>query len=110
MKRLIILSLLTLASLPGQLTTFHTFHLMAQAGQAPVAAGSETERVYVTPKGKTYHTHRDCIGLTRSTRVLVASEHTAQVQGLRLCGICAHRHHAKVVDDNGSWAKPEGGK
>lgn len=97
MKRLITIALLALSSLQGQPTP-------------PPAAGSQTVQVYVTPKGKTYHTHRDCIGLTRSSRVLVANEHAAQVQGLRLCGICAHRHHAKVVGDNGSWATPEAKK
>lgn len=75
---------------------------------APVAAGSTHVKVYVTPKGKTYHTHRDCIGLTRSKDVLVASEYDAQVQGITLCSICAHRHHAQTGKaGNRTWATPE---
>lgn len=70
-------------------------------------AGSAHVEVYVTPKGKTYHTYRDCIGVSRSHSVLTASEADAQQHGLTLCGICAHRHHAGAGATNESWAKPE---
>lgn len=72
---------------------------------APMAAGSHRIAVYFSQHGKTYHTHRDCGTLRRSKTVLTAAEHDAQVHGLTLCSICAHRHHAGVVDGkNSSWA------
>lgn len=74
---------------------------------APVAAGDSQITVYLSAHGKTYHTHRDCGSLGRSKTVLTASEHDAQVHGLTLCGICAHRHHTAAGSTNGNWAKPE---
>ncbi len=66
------------------------------------------ETVFVTAHSKkTYHTHRDCIALTRSKQVYQADEKTAQSHGLTLCGICAHRHHSETVGGNNSaWATP----
>ena len=66
-------------------------------------------QVYVTARGqKYYHSHRDCISLTRSSTVLVADEKEAQSHGLTLCPICAHRRHSKTVGgENKNWAKPE---
>ena len=74
-----------------------------------MAVSLHAETVFVTARGqKYYHTHRDCISLSRSSRVLVADEKEAQSHGLTLCSICAHRHHAETVNrDNKNWAKPE---
>ena len=71
-------------------------------------AGDAHVQVFVTARGKTYHTYRDCIGLQRSKSVLEANEAQAQQHGLTLCGICAHRHHAVVGKSNAAWAKAEG--
>ncbi len=98
MKRLIITALLTLASLPGQLTTFHTFHLMAQA------ADSSNDTVFVTLHGKTYHTNRQCMSLAKSGKVLATNAKDAEAHGLHKCGICARRTKGKA-SDNGSFAK-----
>lgn len=68
-------------------------------------AGSAHVQVFVTPKGKTYHTYRDCIGVSRSHSVLTATEADAQQHGLVLCGICAHRHHVQATNE--TWATPE---
>lgn len=74
-----------------------------------MASFAHAADVYVTPKGqKYYHTHRDCIRLTRSHGVLVADEKEAQSHGLVECPICAHRHHSQTVGgENKNWAKPE---
>lgn len=69
-------------------------------------AGNAHVTIYVTAKGKTYHTYRDCIGLSRSKTVLTSDERSAQQHGLTLCGICAHRHHAQAPT-NSLWATPE---
>lgn len=103
MKRLILCSIL------GASLLFADTRPMLDDG-APVAAGSRAVTIYVTQKGKIYHTHRDCSGLSRST-VLQSTEYDAQVHGLTLCKICAHRHHAASIDGkNGSWAKAESPK
>lgn len=55
---------------------------------AGLAAGE-----FRTPKGKTYHTHRDCIAL-RAGKALEISADKARAAGLKLCGICARRKGA----------------
>ena len=68
-------------------------------------AGNPKVAVFVTAKGKTYHTYRDCMSLSRAKTVLSASEADAEQHGLTLCGICAHRHHSAT--NNSAWAKQE---
>ena len=99
-----IIQRLTLATLLGVAFSFaQTPHPVQD--QHTQTAGNKAVMVWLTPKGKTYHTWRDCIGLERSKQVLISDEATAEQHGLTLCGICAHRHHvqSKTLD----WAKPE---
>lgn len=62
--------------------------------------------VYVTAHGKTYHTERACMSLAKSSRVLATDDRTAAAHGLKLCGICAHRHSGGKAkkSDNGGFA------
>ncbi len=46
---------------------------------------------WITPKGKTYHTHADCIALRSTKSPSQISADDAQKRGLHLCGICARR-------------------
>lgn len=70
--------------------------------------GSIATPVFMSLKGKTYHTHRECMSLSRARVVLTTNEHDAQVHGLILCSICAHRHQAGAVNGkNAAWATPE---
>lgn len=52
--------------------------------------------VYITIKGHTYHTHRECIALrtTKEPREMTLAQ--AKAAGLELCQICAHRKIKKV--------------
>jgi hypothetical protein len=85
------------------------------AAQKPVTqmptqtAGNARVQVWVTAKGKTYHSYRDCGRLEHSAHVLVTNEAIAQQHGLIICKICLHRHDAKTGANSG-WAQPEIGK
>lgn len=46
---------------------------------------------WITPKGKTYHTHSDCIALRTTKEPIKVTAAEAARRGLRLCGICARR-------------------
>ena len=65
--------------------------------------------VYVTPKGKTFHTDKTCMSLAKSHNILTTDDKTAEAHGLRECAICAHRHAGttdkKSKTSNESWAK-----
>lgn len=65
--------------------------------------------VYMSQRGKTYHTDRHCMSLKRAQVVLTADEKEAQAHGLTLCGICKHRHAGKApAKGAAAWATPEG--
>lgn len=81
--------------------------LLAQNNQVANPAGDSKVTVYLTQHGKTYHTSRDCIGLKHG-KIYVSDEHQAQVHGLTLCSICAHRKHVQAAGGVKTWAKEEG--
>lgn len=60
--------------------------------------------VYVTARGKTYHTSRECMSVAKST-VLQTTAKLAEAHGLKLCGICARRGVSKAKTFDNSWAK-----
>lgn len=52
---------------------------------------AHAQTVYFTPNGKTFHTSKDCIALTRSKTIMEADQKEAKAHGLKACGICQRR-------------------
>lgn len=56
-----------------------------------LALATSLNASWITPKGKTYHTHRDCIALRSTAKPVELSDKQAVAKGLTLCGICNRR-------------------
>lgn len=74
---------------------------------ATILLAATATTVYLAPKGKTYHSRRDCMALARSTEVFTATESAALAHGLKPCKIC-NRPKATAKPEPNAWAK--GGK
>lgn len=46
---------------------------------------------WITPNGKAYHPHKDCIALKRSKKLAEVSSKEAKERGLKFCEICQRR-------------------
>jgi hypothetical protein len=75
----------------------------------PAAPTAGETTVFLSAHGKTYHSHRDCMSLSRAKTVYTATETAARAHGLTLCGICAHRKGPNAQKgSNGAWAQEAG--
>lgn len=61
--------------------------------------------VYFTQHGKTFHTNRHCMALSRATAVYSADRAAAESHGLKPCGICNRAKKSTKVVRSNDWAK-----
>jgi hypothetical protein len=63
-------------------------------------AHAQTDTVYVTAHGKTFHKSKDCMSLSHSSAVFPVTREKAEAHGLKPCGMC-YRVHKTAPD----WTK-----